>query len=45
MDERALSLEQQIPKPIESFNEIGYSGTGGRPDINGHISRLMAIDY
>ena len=44
-DERAISLENQIPQTKENFNEMGYSGTGGRPDINALILKLNGIDY
>ena len=44
-DERAISLENQIPQTKENFNEMGYSGTGGRQDINALILKLNGIDY
>ena len=44
-DERAISLENQIPQTKENFNEMGYCGTGGRPDINALILKLNGIDY
>jgi cytochrome c peroxidase len=44
-DERAVSLEDQVTKPIQDHVEMGYSGTSGQPDINDLIVKLTAIDY
>lgn len=44
-DERASSLEDQITQPIVNVNELGYSGTGGRPDINTLVIKLNSIGY
>ena len=44
-DERATSLENQIPQPIENFSEMGYSGTSGRPTIDTLLTKLARIPY
>lgn len=44
-DERAATLEAQTTRPIQDHAEMGFSGQNGRPDINGLIAKLSAIDY
>jgi cytochrome c peroxidase len=44
-DERAVTHEAQETMPLEDFNEHGFSGTNGRPDINDLIAKLEALDY
>ncbi len=44
-DERAATLEAQTTRPIQDHAEMGFSGQSGRPDINGLITKLSAIDY
>lgn len=44
-DERAASLEAQTTRPVQDHAEMGFSGQGGRPDINALIMKLSAIGY
>ncbi|MCF6220658.1 MAG: hypothetical protein L3J65_06060 [Robiginitomaculum sp.] len=44
-DERAISHEAQETMPLQDFNEHGFSGTNGRPDINDLITKLEALEY
>ncbi len=44
-DERASSLEDQTTKPIQDFNEMGFSGTSGQPNLDSLISKLHTISY
>lgn len=44
-DERAASLEAQTTQPIQDENEHGFSGVGGRPDIDDLILKLEAETY
>lgn len=44
-DERAATHEAQETMPLQDFNEHGFSGTNGRPDINDLITKLEALEY
>jgi cytochrome c peroxidase len=44
-DERALSLEDQVLKPIQDHVEMGFSGTEGQPNLNDLVERLNDFDY
>jgi len=44
-DERAFSHEDQETMPLQDFNEHGFSGTSGRPDIDELLTKLEALDY
>ena len=44
-DERAITHEAQETMPLQDFDEHGFSGTNGRPDINDLIAKLEALDY
>jgi cytochrome c peroxidase len=44
-DERAATLEVQTTMPIQDHAEMGFSGTGGRPDLDSLIRKLEAIPY
>lgn len=43
-DERAPSHEAQESQPIQDHNEHGFSGQGGRPDLNDLIAKLEAVE-
>ncbi len=44
-DERALSHEDQETMPMQDFNEHGFSGTNGRPNLDDLITKLEALEY
>ena len=44
-DRSALSLEEQMLKPIKNFDEMGYSGTNGAPDMEDLIAKLETTSY
>jgi cytochrome c peroxidase len=44
-DERAINLEAQTTQPIKDHAEMGFSGTGGRPEFSTMLSKLQALDY
>ena len=44
-DERALTLEDQVTRPIKDHAEMGFSGVNGRPDFNAVIEKLKESDY
>lgn len=44
-DKRAATLEDQTVVPIETHNELGYSGLNGDPDITVLIAKLQSITY
>lgn len=44
-DKRATSLEDQTTTPIQTHNEMGYSGLNGDPDITVLIAKLQNITY
>lgn len=43
-NERAPSHEAQESQPIQDHNEHGFSGQGGRPDLNDLIAKLEALE-
>lgn len=43
-DERAPSHEAQESQPIQDHNEHGFSGQGGRPNLNDLITKLEALE-
>jgi cytochrome c peroxidase len=44
-DERAASHEAQESQPIQDHNELGFSGTNGRPTLDDLIVSLEALEY
>lgn len=44
-NERAATLEVQTTMPIQDHAEMGFSGSGGRPDLDSLIRKLKAIPY
>jgi cytochrome c peroxidase len=44
-DERAPTLEIQTTRPIQDHAEMGFSGTGGRPNLANLLTKLQAINY
>lgn len=44
-DERAPSHEAQESQPIQDHNEMGFSGQGGRPDLDDLIVQMEATEY
>ncbi len=44
-DERAATLEIQTTKPIQDFNEMGFSGTNGRQGITDLLTKLSGLNY
>jgi cytochrome c peroxidase len=44
-DERAATLEDQTIMPIQNFDEMGYSGTNGRPGFTDLLTKLEGIEY
>lgn len=44
-NERVSTIEAQVTQPIHQANELGFSGTFGRPDIDDLIEKLEAIEY
>lgn len=44
-DRSASTLEEQMTIPIEKFDEMGYSGSGGSPNFNDLINKLDSLPY
>jgi cytochrome c peroxidase len=44
-DKRATTLEAQVLQPIQDHNEMGFSGTSGRPVLADLLVKLAAVDY
>lgn len=44
-DERAATLEIQTTKPMQDHAEMGYSGIGGRDNLDSLLYKIAAIDY
>ena len=44
-DESALTLEEQMTKPIKHFDEMGYSGTNGAPNFTDLLNELDTVSY
>jgi len=44
-NERALTLEDQVTKPIRDHSEMGFSGLDGRPSFSAVLEKLQAIGY
>jgi len=44
-DERAVSLEDQTSKPIQSHDEMGFSGQNGDPGLDSLIAKMTQITY
>ena len=44
-NERALTLEDQVTKPIRDHSEMGFSGIDGRPSFSAVLEKLKAIGY
>ena len=44
-DERATTLENQTTRPIQDHIEMGFSGTGGDPNLDSLIRKLNGISY
>jgi cytochrome c peroxidase len=44
-NERAATLEAQTTQPIQDHAEMGFSGTGGRANIAGLLTKLQGIAY
>jgi cytochrome c peroxidase len=44
-DERAPSHEAQESQPLQSHDEMGFSGENGRPDLDTLIAQMEATEY
>lgn len=44
-DERAVTLEDQVTRPIQDHAEMGFSGVDGRPDFTALSAKLKAVVY
>jgi cytochrome c peroxidase len=44
-DERAASHEDQESQPIQDHNELGFSGTNGRPTLDDLITTLEGLEH
>ena len=44
-DERAATLEAQVPTPIQDHAEMGFSGENGRPNLAALLTKLGGIAY
>jgi len=44
-DERAITLENQVTRPIQDHSEMGFSGADGRPNLQALIDKLKDMAY
>lgn len=44
-DERAATLADQVLQPVQDHTEMGFSGTGGNPDVADLMAKLSSETY